>query len=326
MAKLYAMGEMLIDFTPAGEGCFRRNAGGAPANVAVAFARLGGQSAVVSSLGEDFFGDFLVQTVRQEGVDASFVRRTARAQTGLAFVSLDEKGDRSFAFWHDHAADRLLEPADIPFAAGDALHFGSIDLCGPALAAHERAIAQAKAAGALVSFDPNLRYALWSSRSALLDTVARFLPRADVAKVSAEELADIAAHLHGKTAQRSGAASEAEDARILFCGDLRLLFVTRGAGGAAVYTREGASYFAPACPAACVDATGAGDAFTGAMLYCLLHPSRLGGAAVYTRKAAQGEFLQEVLCTANRAASFAIRRSGGIPAMPTAAEVFGAGG
>ena len=344
MGKLYAMGEMLIDFTPAGERCYRRNAGGAPANVAVGFARLGGRSAVVTKLGEDFFGDFLVETLRREGVDTSFVRRTAAAQTGLAFVSLDEKGDRSFAFWHDHAADRLLSAEEveaIPFAAGDALHFGSVDLCGDALAAHERAIERAKAAGAVISFDPNLRYSLWDSRDALLSAVRRFLPLADVVKVSAEELYDL-----------TRIRSEGEAARALFCGGMRLLFVTRGAGGAAAYTREGAHLFAPAERVRCVDATGAGDSFTAAMLFCLVGggqggascaetagrngsvcsaggdmaaPARQGVGPLFGAEggARQTVDLASVLRIANRAASFAVGRSGAIPSLPTAAEVFG---
>ena len=311
MGKVYAIGEMLIDFTPCGEeGVFKRNAGGAPANVAVCVARLGGESAVISKLGKDLFGDYLVNVLQKGNVDSRFVYRTDAANTALAFVTLDEEGDRSFSFYRNPSADLFLneqEVTKVPFKKGDILHFGSVDLVDyPVRGAHMSAISHAKDVGAIVSFDPNLRYNLWKNPKELLDTVNTFIPFADVVKVSEEELADI-----------TGISDEKEAVRKLFRGDVRLIFVTRGGKGASVYTKNGSVYSSASEHANCVDTTGAGDTFIGAILFQLLRSGKsreeldtIGG-------------LQNWLRFANKAAWFVVQRPGAIPAMPSYFEVFG---
>ena len=311
MGKVYAIGEMLIDFTPYGEeGVFKRNAGGAPANVAVCVARLGGASAVVTKLGKDLFGDYLVSVLQKEKVDAKFVYRTDSANTALAFVTLGEGGERSFSFYRNPSADLFLsaeEVSQIPFQKDDILHFGSVDLVDyPVRQAHENAIARAKAAGAIVSFDPNLRYNLWKDPQDLLNTVNAFIPYADVVKVSEEELADI-----------TGISDEMQAVNKLFRGDVRLIFVTRGGKGASVYTKGGRVFTACSERANCVDTTGAGDTFVGAVLFQLLQSgkSRDGLDCI--------EDFDRWLHFANTAARYVVQRAGAIPAMPFAAEVFG---
>lgn len=311
MNTLYAIGEMLIDFTAQETGAvgaavnFRKNAGGAPANVAVCVAKLGKPSNVITKLGNDPFGDFLVGTLRREKVGADFVFRTDRANTALAFVSRDEKGERSFSFYRNPSADMLLEEGEvkgIPFARGDILHFCSVDLVdAPVRGAHIAAIEKAREAGALISFDPNLRYSLWKSAEELLSVVREFLPLADIVKVSDEELSDI-----------TGISDEKKAARSLLKGNVRLLFVTKGGNGAAVYTQE-TDVSAPAEAGKVVDTTGAGDCFIGTILYQLLGRGLEGLAE---------EELGEMLYRANRAASAVVSREGAIPAMPTYQEVF----
>ena len=223
MRKLYAMGEMLIDFTAQNEEggdarFFEKNAGGAPANVAVCAARLGCRSAVVTKLGRDAFGKFLRETLAREGVDDAFVFETDEANTALAFVFLDGNGERDFLFYRNPSADMLLSEADVravPIQRGDILHFGSVDLAdAPVRGAHRALIGKARSVGAIVSFDPNLRYPLWKSREELLETVRAFLPFADVVKVSEDELFDIAGETDEGRARGCGVHAERERACI----------------------------------------------------------------------------------------------------------------
>ena len=312
MNTLYAIGEMLIDFTAQETGAlekavtFRKNAGGAPANVAVCVAKLGKPACVVTKLGKDAFGNFLVDTLRRENVSTDYVFRTDEANTALAFVSRDEKGERSFSFYRNPSADMLLsarEVGDIPFERGDILHFGSVDLCdAPVKKAHIAAIERAREAGAIVSFDPNLRYSLWKSAEELLSTVRDFIPLADIVKVSEEELFDI-----------TGISCEMEAVRTLFRGNVRLVFVTKGADGASAYTEEIEAWQPAGRDVKVVDTTGAGDSFIGTILYQLL------GRGI---EGLSKEELDEMLYRANRAASCVVSREGAIPAMPTKKEVF----
>ena len=312
MNTLYAIGEMLIDFTAQETGVlesavtFRKNAGGAPANVAVCVARLGKRANVVTKLGNDAFGNFLSETLMRENVGTDFVSRTDAANTALAFVARDEKGERSFSFYRNPSADMLLseeEVKGIPFEKGDILHFGSVDLCdAPVKKAHVAAIKKARKAGTLISFDPNLRYSLWKSADELLDTVRAFLPLADLIKVSDEELFDI-----------TGISDERKAVESLFQGEVKVVFVTKGKGGASVYTKEAEAWQPTDTNSKVVDTTGAGDSFIGTILYQLLGRGLDG----LTR-----EELTEMLYRANRAATVVVSREGAIPAMPTRKEVF----
>lgn len=312
MNTLYAIGEMLIDFTAQETGAvgqavtFRKNAGGAPANVAVCVAKLGKTAHVITKLGKDPFGDFLCETLMREHVGAGYVFRTDRANTALAFVFRDERGERSFSFYRNPSADMLLdeeEVKDIPFERGDILHFCSVDLVdAPVKKAHIAAIRSARAAGALISFDPNLRYSLWKNANDLLATVHEFLPLADIVKVSEEELSDI-----------TGISDEKEAVKTLFAGHVGLVLVTKGKAGASAYTAQNEATMPADKYSKVVDTTGAGDSFIGTVLYQLLGRGIQG----LTR-----EELKEILRRANRAATVVVSREGAIPAMPTGNEVF----
>ncbi len=312
MNTLYAIGEMLIDFTAQETGAlesavtFRKNAGGAPANVAVCVAKLGKKANIITKLGNDPFGNFLVETLKREKVGTEFVFRTDRANTALAFVARDEKGERSFSFYRNPSADMLLDESEVqlvPFARGDILHFGSVDLCdAPVKRAHVAAIKRARETGTLISFDPNLRYSLWKSAEELLRTVREFLPLADIVKVSDEELLDI-----------TGISDEKEAVKALFQGEVKLVFVTKGKGGASVYTKSAEAWQPTDTASKVVDTTGAGDSFIGTILYQLLGRGIEGLTDVE---------LNEMLQRANRAATVVVSREGAIPAMPAREEVF----
>ena len=199
MKKAVAIGELLIDFVPQQKGCaldevqqFERVAGGAPANVATAVARLGGEAKMISQVGEDAFGTHILKVLRAANVDISSVFRTNRANTALAFVSLDAAGNREFSFYRNPSADLFLDEKQITpemFESCAVLHFCSVDLVDyPVRGAHRRAIELAKQAGAFISFDPNVRLPLWSSPADCQAAIRQFLPCADLVKLSDDEI------------------------------------------------------------------------------------------------------------------------------------------
>ena len=268
MKKVVAIGELLIDFVPQQKGCaldevthFERVAGGAPANVAAAVARLGGSAAMISQVGEDAFGTHILKVLQGNGVDTAAVFRTGRANTGLAFVSLDATGNREFSFFRNPSADLFLDESQITpdlFTDCAALHFCSVDLVDwPVRQAHRRAIALAREAGAFVSFDPNVRLPLWDTPADCQAAIRAFLPAADLVKLSDDEVEFV-----------TGCADERGAAEQLLAGGCRLVLVTRGANGSAAYTQTAEAY-ADTLSVPVTDTTGAGDSFIGSFLYQL---------------------------------------------------------
>lgn len=268
MKKLLAIGEALIDFIPAQRDCllkeveqFTRVCGGAPANVAAAAAKLGGDSSLISQLGRDAFGDYIVDTLADAGVDTSKICRTDRANTALAFVSLKADGNRDFSFYRKPSADMLLEPEQLEeawFANTGVLHFGSVSLIdAPIQKTHRRAISLAKEHGAIVSFDPNIRLPLWDSPETCQARVREFLPFADIVKLSDEELEFVTGESDIRTA-----------AQKLFAGGCQVILYSMGKEGAMLLTPQG-SWTEKNLKVTVKDTTGAGDAIMGALLYCL---------------------------------------------------------
>lgn len=259
-------GEALIDFLarPGADGAprqFVEHAGGAPANVAVAVARLGGDARFLGMLGQDMFGDFLLSQFQAHGVDVAHLRRTAEARTALAFVSLDAKGERSFEFYRPPAADLLFRATHFTSAALAGV--GSFHVCSnsctePAGAATTlHGMRTAAAAGALVSIDLNLRPALWPANADPLPTLRDALALAHLVKLSREELDVIA-----------NGATDADALAGLFAGAARAVVVTDGAAPIRWSTRsargEAATFRVDA-----VDTTAAGDAFVAGLLHAL---------------------------------------------------------
>ena len=309
MKKVVAIGELLIDFVPQQKGCaldevthFERVAGGAPANVAAAVARLGGNAAMISQVGEDAFGTHILKVLRANGVDTSYVFRTGRANTGLAFVSLDATGNREFSFFRNPSADLFLEEGQIApdmFTECAALHFCSVDLVDwPVRAAHRRAVALAKQAGALISFDPNVRLPLWSSPADCQAAIREFLPSADLVKLSDDEVEFV-----------TGCTDERAAVEKLFGMGCRLLIVTRGAAGSAAYTPH-AEGFAETIRVPVTDTTGAGDSFIGSFLYQL---TRDGVAADGLDKLTEQQ-LTDYLVFSAQYASLTVQHKGAVMA------------
>jgi fructokinase len=273
MPELIACGECLIDMVPDDQGCFCPHPGGAPANVAVAAVRLGRAAAFVGKRGEDVFGERLQAHLEGCGVDTSAFTATREAKTALAFIQHRDGAVPEFRFYRDPGADEMLRPQDVPARLLDgarAFHFGSISLYSePAAGATRAAADKVRAAGGLVSYDPNLRPAIMATRHGALEAAQSAIPRAHVIKVSAEELL-----------QLSGMASEADALAYLFDHGVRLAAVTRGAEGATV-ANAGHRIDVTGEAVAAVDTTGAGDAFTAGLLTGLLErglgPADLAG-------------------------------------------------
>lgn len=316
MNRLYAIGEVLIDFIPLQKGCalkdvssFERAPGGAPANVAAAAAKYGAPASILTKLGRDAFGDFLLEELQNAGVDTAHVKRTDEANTGLAFVSLKDNGERDFSFYRKPSADLLLSETEIDaetFQTGDILHFGSVDLVdSPMKQAHRKAIRAVKETGGLVSFDPNVRLPLWNDAEDCRRAILEFLPKAHLVKISDEELAFITGIQDEETAILS-----------LFRGDVQAVVYTRGAHGAELYTANG-SYTAPGFQVNAQDTTGAGDAFVGGLLFHLLQkeavPSNLTSLL--------DEHHAEILRFANASGALTTTNKGAISALPNKTAV-----
>lgn len=310
MKPVLAFGEALIDLLqePERPGLYRRHAGGAPANVAVGVARLGGQGALMGMLGRDAFGDFLAAELERYGVDGRWLHRTAAAPTALAVVSLDERGERSFGFYRPPAADLLMEPQLVdPAAFTDApcLHLCSNSLTHePARGATLRAVELARLHGCLLSLDINWRPALWPAGAQARSLLMPLLRQAHVLKFSAEEW--------------DWLDSGGDLARHCFGGAAELLVVTDGPQAVRTLTRHGeARHAVPACAA--VDTTAAGDAFVAGLLYRLcaqdLAPA---GLAQQVRDAA---WLAEQIAFAARCGARACMAYGAFAALPALAEV-----
>lgn len=289
---------------------FVEYAGGAPANVAVAVARLGGDARFVGMLGADMFGDMLATQLRDAGVDIRHVRRTPAAKTALAFVSLDAAGERSFSFYRPPAADLLFAEGDFaPDTFDDAavFHVCSNSLTEPGIAAATLAgMRRARAAGALLSVDLNLRTSLWSDAIDPLPRLWQMLDEADLVKLCRSELDFLA-------------RTDSADAVLQRLLQMRAqcVLVTDGAAPIRWHTRTRQGV-APTFPVDALDTTAAGDAFVGAWLQALVEQGLdAGSVATFFASAA----LEEPLRFAAAAGALATTRHGAFAAMPTHADV-----
>lgn len=312
MHDIIAVGELLIDFTPesapgAEQVLLSQNPGGAPGNVMAAAAKLGANTALISRVGADAFGDFLVEQVAKCGVCPDYITREPSCHTTLAFVHLDRKGERSFSFLRSPGADVLLSRSHIPtqaIAATPIFHFGGVSLThDPARDATLFALNIAHNAGALVSFDPNWRPSLWSDHDEAPLLLRRVLPDVDVIKVSEEELPLM-----------TGTADLEEGARRLSQAGVTLVLVSRGELGA-YYRLGNLTGRLEGYPVQTVDTTGAGDAFMGAVLY------RLKGISRETLRALDENTLRDIVDFANAAGALATTRTGAIAVMPSLADI-----
>lgn len=311
MADLTTIGEILIDLTQTGisqDGIFSfaANPGGAPANVAVAAARLGASTAFIGKVGRDKFGSILRSTLVDHQVDVSGLRESTTPTT-LAVVSVDEDGERSFSFLR--GADCALDTTEVDAVQIEHtkfLHFGSVSLtAGPSRNATIFAARHARESGVLVSYDPNYRAALWPSLEDAKQWMTLPLPLVDVIKLSEEELPLL-----------TGIDDLETGSRILEEMGISLIFITLGQQGAFLRWK-GQTAQVPGVPVTVADTNGAGDTFFGAVLRCLT-----ARAAAPLEHLSLEELLR-ITRFANHAAALTCSRSGAIPAMPSLDELTG---
>lgn len=313
MFDITALGEALIDFTMAGrsEGnqrLFEQNPGGAPANLLAAANGCGLKTAFLGKLGDDMHGQFLAETLSGADIDISGVVIDPNYFTTLAFVAINDNGERAFSFARKASADIMLTPEEVNvdiIAQSRIFHVGSLSLTHePCRSATLFALEEAKKAGCIRSYDPNYRASLWESEGQAMEQMRSVLPYMDVMKISDEE-----------TALLTGEPEPEKAAAKLIAQGLSVVAVTLGADGAYVCTKDGGDYV-KGYPSQSVDTTGAGDSFFGGFLYKLLS---------FDTAPKDITLAQAMDCAnfGNALASLCVEGRGGIPSMPNLATIDG---
>ena len=310
MSEFLTFGELLIDFTPSGElggqKLFMQNAGGAVANVAVAMARFGVSSGFTGMVGNDAFGHYLKDVLNDKGVDTSGLMVSDVYNTTLAFVHLFSNGDRDFSFYRKPGADIMYSSDMVDEDAirkARVFHFGSLSLTDePARSATMRMLQIAKDAGVVVSYDPNYRAPLWSDEKTAKEMMLEGMTYADILKISDNEIDFLFGEMPYEQA-----------AQMLLSRGIKLVFITMGSEGAIYAHRAGVGRAAPFAAQA-VDATGAGDCFTGGVLSQFMQSGKSLAELTLNDIAGFARF-------ANAAASICVEGKGGIPSIPSLKKV-----
>lgn len=305
-----ALGELLIDFTengtsPQGNPLMEANPGGAPCNVLAMLSKLGHSTAFIGKVGADMFGRRLRQVVSDVGIDTAGLVEDSAVNTTLAFVHTFPDGDRDFSFYRNPGADMMLTEADVK---EDLLHncrifhFGTLSMTAEGCRrATEKAIDVAKHAGALISFDPNLREPLWDSLNTAKERTIYGLEHCDILKISDNEIE----WLTGEKDYRKAVA------RLKAKYEIPLILVSLGKEGSMAFS-DSASAEMPSYKVNTIETTGAGDTF-GA---CVLHYILENGFRNYKKPE-----LEEMLRFANAAAAIVTTRKGALSVMPEKSEV-----
>ncbi|KPM33024.1 Fructokinase [Croceitalea dokdonensis DOKDO 023] len=308
MTRVFCVGELLIDFVAEHQGSdlskattFTKKAGGAPANVACAVAKLGGKSNFIGCIGNDPFGTFLLDVLKKEGVDVSLSQR-AKTFTTLAFVSIGEDGERDFVF--SRGADKKLkyDPAIKKLFDRNMVHFGAATalLGGGLEEAYSHYLFDALTKETFISFDPNYRADLWRENEAeFIKKCMPFIEKSHLCKFSLEE------------AQLLSGKEDLNEACVYFHEmGAKIITVTLGKEGTYVST-EGLRATVPSVKVSPVDTTGAGDAFIG----CLLH--QISELANFQSVFEDRELLRSMVLKANKAGAITTTKYGAIVALPT---------
>jgi fructokinase len=310
---IVCLGELLVDMFPAELGrtivevsAFRPKPGGAPANVAVAAARLGVQSAFIGKVGDEAFGHHLADILHQEGVDVRGMRYDEEARTGMAFIAMPDANTAEFVFYRNPGADMRLQPDELDrelLQETRAFHFGSLSLGQePSRSATLEAVRIAREAGALISFDVNYRPTLWNSPEEAYDRVMDTIPLTNLLKVNEVELALL-----------TGSQNPDIASKVLLEMGPDLCVVTLGPDGSYFRVAEGGEHI-PAFKVQTVDAVGCGDAFIAGLLCQLV-------ANAEWREQLSAARMCKALRYANAVGALTATKQGVIPALPTADEV-----
>ena len=312
MYDVAALGELLIDFTclstdADGYPTMAAHPGGAPANYLAALTKFGAKTAMIGKVGSDAFGRLLIKTLKCAGIDTRGMLVSDDVFTTLAFVTLDDSGDREFSFARKPGADTQLRFDEIDLSVIDAskvLHFGTLSMTNePARDATYRAVEYAAGHGKLISFDPNLRKPLWDDLDEAKRQMLWGLKHADIVKISDEE-----------TEFLFGIAPEEAAKHIIDSFGVRLVYVTCGAEGCFYRTKTASGFVEALSGIAVKDTTGAGDIFGGSAMYGLL---KAGGVP----EKLTAEELKEIVSFACASAGLSTTRAGGISSVAELTEV-----
>ncbi|EFJ5642409.1 aminoimidazole riboside kinase [Escherichia coli] len=301
-AKVWVLGDAVVDLLPESDGRLLPCPGGAPANVAVGIARLGGTSGFIGRVGDDPFGALMQRTLLTEGVDITYLKQDEWHRTSTVLVDLNDQGERSFTFMVRPSADLFLETTDLPcWRHGEWLHLCSIALSAePSRTSAFTAMTAIRHAGGFVSFDPNIREDLWQDEHLLRLCLRQALQLADVVKLSEEEWRLIS----GKTQNDRDICALAKEYEIA------MLLVTKGAEGVVVCYRGQVHHFA-GMSVNCVDSTGAGDAFVAGLL---TGPSSTGLST-------DEREMRRIIDLAQRCGALAVTAKGAMTALPCRQEL-----
>lgn len=306
-----SLGEILIDFTSQGRNeqeqlLFAQNAGGAPANVAAAIAKLGAKSVFIGKAGKDLHGRFLKNTLEALNVNTDGLILSDEYFTTLAFVDIKKNGEREFSFARQYGADEFLEKSDIQteiIQDSKILHIGSVSQTDePSRTAVFYAVKTAKECGTLVSYDPNYRETLWKNEVEAKTQMCKMLEYADLVKLSDEE-----------TELVTGEADCEKAADAILNMGAGIVAVTLGEKGAFVKTKNN-KCFVEGLKSNVIDTTGAGDTFWGAFLY------RFGMNGEASCRLTVDK-MREFTLYANVAASLSVEKFGGISSLPSPEDI-----
>lgn len=312
MMDVVALGEILIDFAQVetddmGYPTLKAQPGGAPANFLAALAKYGYKTAMIGKVGDDAFGNILVNTLNEKGIDTTGVIIDDIFFTTLAFVTLDGNGDRSFSFARKPGADTQLTFDEVKLDMIDqakVFHFGTLSFTDEVSKdTTVRCLEYAKGKGKLISYDPNLRLPLWENEEKARQAMLKGLEYADVVKISDEEVSFL-----WNCDEKAGASI------ILSTYGAQIVYVTMGAKGCYYATKNCNGYVQAPVGIQAVDTTGAGDIFGGSAMSCLLSKN------ISADKLTDDD-LQKICTFATAAASLSTTKPGGLTSVPEREEV-----
>ena len=307
-----ALGELLVDFTENGASeqgntLFEANPGGAPCNVLAMLQKLGRKTAFIGKVGQDMFGTLLRGVAQEAGICMDGLLTDKDVRTTLAFVQTLPGGDRDFSFYRNPGADMMLRAEELPeemISDARIFHFGTLSLTHePVRSATQKAVALAKASGAIISFDPNLRPPLWDSLDEAKKQIAWGLGQCDVLKIADNEIE----FMTGETDFDRGAAILQQQ-----YPNIKVLNVTAGPDGSYSYYGDVHTFQPSFKLGGTIETTGAGDTFCACVLeFVLSH-----GLEGLTK-----DDLDNMLRFANAAAYLVTTKKGAIRSMPEREQV-----
>ncbi|TVZ15923.1 carbohydrate kinase family protein [Maribacter sp. MAR_2009_72] len=308
MKKIFCIGELLIDFVAENQGNdlskaneFSKKAGGAPANVACAISKLGGDSFFIGCVGNDPFGKFLLRILEDEKVDISMAQESDIFTT-LAFVSLDEDGERDFVFSRGADRELVYDSSHKTYFEHNIVHFGAATalLGGPLEEAYSRYLFDGLTKNAFISFDPNYRVDLWKNKVDVFKRKCKtFIEKSQLCKFSLEEALLL-----------SGKENVEEACEVLHEMGTEIIVVTLGSEGTWLSTKKFQKNIA-SIPVTPKDTTGAGDAFIGCLLYQIAKYPTI--EALLDNE----EVLTNMVTKANKAGAITTTNFGAIESLPT---------